>query len=171
VAQGKIIQAKKEGKTIPKGWAVDPDGKDTTDTEKALAGAMLPFGGPKGYAIGLLIQILCSVLSGANTDRNIPSFWNNFEDPQNLGNFFGVLKIDAFQIPDQFYSQMKIRVDSIKNTKPSPGVESVMLPGEIEFNAQHRAEREGIELTEAISQDILSLADEYQVDAHVLLHK
>jgi LDH2 family malate/lactate/ureidoglycolate dehydrogenase len=168
VAQGKIIQAKKEGKTIPKGWAVDPDGNDTTDTEQALAGAMLPFGGPKGYAIGLLIQILCSVLSGANTDKNIPSFWNNFQDPQNLGNFFGVLRIDAFQAPELFYSNMKLLIESIKNSRPSPGITSVMLPGEIEFNAQIKAEEEGVELTEAIYQDILSLADEYHVDAGVL---
>lgn len=168
VAQGKIIQAKKEGTSIPKGWAVDPNGNKTSDTELALAGAMLPFGGPKGYAIGLLIQILCSVLSGANTDRNIPSFWNNFQDPQNLGNFFGVLRIDAFQTPDQFYSQIKILVDAIKTSRPGPGIETVMLPGEIEFNAQLRAEKEGVELSQAISQDILSLADEYHVDANIL---
>ncbi len=63
---------------------------------------------------------------------------------------------------------MKLLIDSIKSSRPSPGIKSVMLPGEIEFNAQKRAEKEGVELTEAISQDILSLADEYHVDAGVL---
>jgi len=54
VAQGKIILAKKQGETeIPSGWAVDADGTDTTDPQAALAGSMLPFGGPKGYAIHL----------------------------------------------------------------------------------------------------------------------
>lgn len=167
VAQGKIIQAKKDGKSVPSGWAVDSEGRDTMDPDAALAGAMLPFGGPKGYAIGLMVQILCSALTGANQDSNIPSFWNNFEDPQNLGHFFGVLKIDSFIPFDNFRQNISEIKNDIKCTKPGVGFSEVLIPGEIESDRQKSAETIGVELTDAIIDDIKLLGSEYGVDTSI----
>ena len=66
VARGKIIVAAHTKTPIPEGWAIDPEGYPTTDAEQALAGAVLPFGGPKGSAISFIIDVLCGVLTGAS---------------------------------------------------------------------------------------------------------
>ena len=66
VARGKIIVAAHTNKPIPEGWAIDPEGYPTTDPEQALAGAVLPFGGPKGSAISFIIDIFCGVMTGAS---------------------------------------------------------------------------------------------------------
>ncbi len=168
VAQGKIIQAKKEGISIPSGWAVSGEGKATTDPDEALKGSMLPFGGPKGYGIGLLIQILSSALSGANVDTQIPSFWNDFKNKQNLGFFLGVFKVDAFLFSEIFQERMDSIVTGIKNTPPAEGFQEVMLPGEIEFTKEKHAKRDGIELSQAIIDDLIEVGDRYSVSTDFL---
>ncbi len=168
VAQGKIIQAGKEGEAVPSGWEVDKDGNDTTDPEAALSGAMLPFGGPKGYAIGLLVQILCSAVAGGNLDNAIPSFWNNFDDPQNLGHFFGVIKIDSLVAFDTFNGRMDVVKQHIKSTKPAKGYSEVFLPGEIEYNRENKSLADGVELSETIMNDIVLCGKENGVDSSIL---
>jgi delta1-piperideine-2-carboxylate reductase len=63
-ARGEIMIHRREGKPIPEGWAIDVDGKPTVDPAAALAGAQLPFGGYKGAAIGLMVELLAGALIG-----------------------------------------------------------------------------------------------------------
>ena len=163
VAQGKVILAQKEGKPIPSGWAVDDQGRDTTDPAAALKGSMLPFGGPKGYALGLIIDILCATLSGANSSRGIPSFWNDFENPQNLGFFMGVMDISRITSLDDFRSNTTALFDEIKSSPRAPGVDEIFIPGELEERAHSRAQQDGIELGAAVVADLKALGDEYGV--------
>lgn len=58
VARGNIINAAREGEPIPKGWAIDEEGKPTTDAAAALRGAVLPLGGAKGYALALADEVI-----------------------------------------------------------------------------------------------------------------
>ena len=62
IARGEIMIHKRDGKAIPEGWAIGPDGGPTTDPEQALAGAQLPFGGYKGSAISLMVELMASGL-------------------------------------------------------------------------------------------------------------
>lgn len=75
--------------SIPEGWAVDAQGNPTTDPGAALKGAMLPFGGAKGYGIALMIDLFCGAMAGANTGTSIKSFWTDFQNPQGVGFFLG----------------------------------------------------------------------------------
>lgn len=63
-ARGEIQLRLRDGKTLPEGWAVGPDGKPTTDPKAALAGAQLPFGGVKGAAIAMMVELLAGPLLG-----------------------------------------------------------------------------------------------------------
>ena len=65
LARGKILQAAKKGELIPEGAAVDAQGNPTRDPAKAIDGALLPFGGPKGYALALIVEIMSAALTGA----------------------------------------------------------------------------------------------------------
>ncbi|MDW7657935.1 MAG: Ldh family oxidoreductase [Bacillota bacterium] len=163
VAQGKVILADKEGKSIPDSWAVDPQGNPTTVPSEALKGAMLPFGGPKGYAIGFIIEILCSALSGAFNSREINNFWKDFENPQNLGWFMGVFNIASFVPREQFHDRIDQLFADIKACPPTPGNQEVFIPGEIEQRGVERRLKEGIELGDAVVADLIDLGKEYAV--------
>jgi delta1-piperideine-2-carboxylate reductase len=63
-ARGEIQIHLRDGEPIPEGWAIGPDGKPTTDPEAALAGAQLPFGGYKGAALSLMVELLAGALVG-----------------------------------------------------------------------------------------------------------
>ena len=64
VSRGRIKLAELAGEAIPAGWALDPDGRPTVDPAAALAGALLPFGGYKGYGLAFAVEVLTGVLAG-----------------------------------------------------------------------------------------------------------
>ena len=68
-ARGEIELRRRAGETLPEGWALDPEGRPTTDPEQALAGAMLPFGGYKGSAISTMIELMAGPMIGDLTSR------------------------------------------------------------------------------------------------------
>lgn len=162
VAQGKIILAAKEGKkTIPSDWAVDPDGNPTTNPELALKGAMLPFGGAKGYGLALIIDILCATLSGALTSAHVNSFWKDFENPQNIGFFLGAWDIGSVMPMAQFEERMTALLDEMKSCPPAPGHTEVFYPGEIEHRREAASLRDGVGLGPAVIEDLTKLGTEY----------
>jgi len=163
VAKGKISLALKEGKTIPKGWAVDKDGADTTDPAAANVGALLPFGGPKGYAIGLIISILSSALSGSDTDLNIPRFWEEPEKLTNIGYFMGCIDISKFVNLETFKERVDNILDVVKNSRPAVGFKEVMIPGEIELNYSKDCYENGIEMSEVTLRELKELAEKYDI--------
>ncbi|MGY5775304.1 Ldh family oxidoreductase [Rhizobium sp. LEGMi135b] len=69
-----VVRAAEENQPIPEGWAVDADGKPTTDANRALAGALLPFGGRKGGNLALFVEMLSAGLSGGNWSLDVPDF-------------------------------------------------------------------------------------------------
>jgi len=71
VARGKIIEYERNGKPIPKGWAIDKDGLDTEDPTAALAGSLLPIAGPKGYCLAFAFDILTGALAGASVGADV----------------------------------------------------------------------------------------------------
>jgi len=108
VARGKIIVAAHTGQSIPEGWAVDPDGHPTTDANLALAGAVLPFGGPKGSAISFIIDILCGVLTGAAFASHLNTL-ENLSAVQNVGHILAAVRTDLFMTEAMF----RARVDAV----------------------------------------------------------
>ena len=153
VARGRIIVAAHTGEGIPDGWAIDPDGYPTTDPERALAGAMLPFGGPKGSAISLIIDILCGILTGAAFGTRL----NTLEDlttVQNVGHVVAAVRTDLFVSDAEFRSRMDEILRSLKAAPAAPGTRQVMAPGEIERANEARALTEGIALADAIAAQL-----------------
>ncbi|MFA6506181.1 MAG: Ldh family oxidoreductase [Treponemataceae bacterium] len=146
VAQGKIILAAKEGKPIPFGWALTKDGEPTNDPKAALEGTVLPFGGPKGYSISLLLDVLSGVLSGAAFGPYLSNMWNDFEHPQNVGHCMGVMDVKMFLPIDEFKRKMDTMIRDIKSNPRAKGVDEIFLPGEIEHRKREKRIAEGIPL-------------------------
>jgi LDH2 family malate/lactate/ureidoglycolate dehydrogenase len=158
VARGKIIVAAQTGKAIPEGWALDPEGHPTTDANLALAGAVLPFGGPKGSALSFIIDIACGVLTGAA----FASHLNTLEDlsaVQNVGHVLAAMRTDLFMSHDDFRNRMDAVVGMLKAAPPGPGVDRVLVPGEIELANEARAREQGIELAPEIATELASFGE------------
>ena len=74
VARGNILALKQRGERVPEGWALDPEGRPTTDPDAALRGTMLPLGDAKGTALALMVELLAAGLTGANFAAEASSF-------------------------------------------------------------------------------------------------
>ena len=166
VARGKVVLAQKEGRKIPLGWAVDKNGADTTDPNAVLdGGCMLPFGGAKGYAISLFIDLMCSCLGGSLNCRTTPHFWTDYEHPQNVGYFITVIDPSKFLPLEEFEDRVDDMLEEFKNCPTAPGVSRVFVPGEIEAGKERVSAAEGIELSDAIADELRRVGKEFGVEA------
>ena len=104
-----VRDAAAQGTPLPDGWAVDADGRPTTDPEAALAGALLPFGGYKGANIALLVELLSS-MAGGNWSMDAPS-WNAGSRSPSVGMF--VLAIDHATVGRGFPGRAEEHLDRL----------------------------------------------------------
>ena len=91
VALGKITMAKAAGKSIPEGWALDKDGKSTTNPEEALLGTLVSSGGYKGWGFGLMAEILVAGMTGGRISKNVAPLKAKEGEPHNLGQFYIII--------------------------------------------------------------------------------
>ena len=163
VAMGKIILAAKLGKTIPEGWVLDPEGNPTTDPQVGQYGTLLPIGGAKGSGLAIFMEIICGVLAGAAVGPHINHFWNDFENPQNVGHMFLAVDIDKFAGLEQFKASVDQVISEMKALPKNPGVTEIYMPGEIEAGIRKERKAGGINLSESVYAELKSLADRYQI--------
>ncbi len=168
VAKAKIALALKEGKSIPLGWALDPDGNPTTDPAQANIGTLVPLGGAKGYALSLIIDVLCSCLAGGKNSRKIQRMFENPTEPSEVGYFMGAIDISKFLDVNEFKARVDSVFDEIKAGKPAPGFSEIMIPGEIEYNLTQKSAKEGIDISDAIFNELQRIATSYEVPIDIL---
>lgn len=163
VAKGKVNLAEKLGKPIPKGWIIDKEGRDTENPADIGEGALLPFGGVKGYAIGLIIDILVSCLGGGKRSVDITSFFSG-KDPEgfrNVGFLFAAIDVSAFVEIEVFSERIAKIFEAINACPPASGFSEVMVPGAIEHRSTLDAERKGVDLPEAVVSELRMLSEEH----------
>ncbi len=163
VAQGKIILAAKKGEPIPAGWAIDKDGKPATDADAALEGTVLPFGGPKGYAISLMVDIMAGVLTGAGFGPRINNLWTNFDEPQDVGVFVQLIDIDSFMPVETFKERIDQMISEIKSLRKAEGTEEIFMPGEIEHRMEQQRLDSGIALNPNALQELREVGESCDV--------
>jgi L-2-hydroxycarboxylate dehydrogenase (NAD+) len=162
-ARGHIRIAAKEGKSIPEGWALDHEGRPTTDPDLALKGVMLPFAGSKGSALAMMIDIFGGVMSGSAFAGGIRDMNFDFEAPQNVGHFFMGWKIASFIELPAFNERMETLIGRLKALKPAAGFSEVMYPGEPEAKALEKHSVTGVLLKNEIAAGLGALGDELGV--------
>jgi uncharacterized oxidoreductase len=150
--EGKIRWYRNLGLPVPTGWILDADGQPSTDPNDFYGpprGGILPLGGPngyKGFALGLLVEILGSALAGlSSTD----------EAREGNGLCFLVLDPSCFVPLDRFRALIDELVAYIKSSPPIDGVEEVLLPGELERRTMDQRLRSGIQLDDRTWRAIL----------------
>lgn len=153
VARGKIFLAQQRREPIPDNWAIDKNGHPTTDPRAALEGFILPMAGHKGYAIGVIVDMLSGVLSGGSFLDEVHGPY----DPVNrsgAGHFFAAFNVDAFQPRAQFDARMEEYIARLKAVPVAPGHEEVFYPGEIEARNDAKHRREGLLLPQDTIADL-----------------
>jgi LDH2 family malate/lactate/ureidoglycolate dehydrogenase len=163
-AHGKIRVYHQKGSDIPEGWAFDEDGRPTTDAAAALAGLIQPIGQHKGIGLGMAVGMLSSLLSGAAYGTES----GNMIDGAKVGtdgHFFVAIDIAAFEDVDRFRDRVDSIVAQIHGSRRAPGVDRLLVPGELEAEFATAYARDGILLAGASIDGIAAEAARLGVDA------
>jgi (2R)-3-sulfolactate dehydrogenase (NADP+) len=152
VARGKLMIAAKEGKPIPLGWALDREGRPTTDAAAGLEGSMLPVGGTKGAMLALTVELLVTALTGAALGFQATSFFVDEGNRPRLGQAFVVIDPDALAGRDAYAERVETLVAAMLED------EGVRLPGARREALAQAAQREGIEIPAALAETLTRLA-------------
>jgi (2R)-3-sulfolactate dehydrogenase (NADP+) len=156
VARGKVMAAAKTGEKIAEGWALDPDGKPTTEPEAALAGTMIPMGDAKGAALALMVEILSASLIGANHAFEASSFFTAEGPPPGVGQF--LLAIDPGPLSGgTFFERLEILVAALEDQ------EGARLPGSRRLSSREKAAQDGIQVPGVLLNEIRELAGQTPV--------
>ena len=153
-AQARIAVAAEKGEKIPEGWALDEKGRITTDPRAALRGALLPMGGPKGYGLAVVIDVLSGILAGWVYGKEAKANLLEPKNPPRIGQLFLALNIESFIPVKQFKEKVDRLIQEIKSVPPQEGFQKVLLPGEPEALKEEKHLREGIPLDESTWQDL-----------------
>ena len=158
VARSRIRHALAAGqKEIPAGWALDPEGRPTTDPAVAVKGSLLPIGGPKGYALSLLVEILCSALSDGEPGFQV-TYENMVKRPSNISQFFLVLNPDGFAGSKRYGERVKHIAEMVNKAKPMQGAEPPRLPGARGQAVKRKAETAGIAMFDNLRAALKNVA-------------
>ncbi len=156
VAMGKVLNARTTSAPLGTGWAVDAEGRPTTDPH--LARSAVPLGGAKGYGLALMIELLAGALSGAGTTHGVHRMYDDWDEPQDVGHFFLVIDPEATVGRDAFTTAAHGVVTSLRATPPAPGVDRVRVPGDIEAEHERRHAEAGIDLPDHLVADLEALS-------------
>lgn len=168
-ARGKIILADQVGGSIPAGWAVDEEGRPTRDPQAALSGSMVPFGGPKGSGLAMMVDLICGALVGAAFGHEIGDMYDDWERTQRVSHLFIVMDPAAWAEVGDFAESVERFVESVSVLPPGAGHDRVLLPGELEDAAFDAARREGVIVPPAVLADLDGLAAELGVSSRLQL--
>ena len=137
VARGKVMLAQRKGEPIPEGWALDAQGRPTTDPNAALKGTMLPMGDAKGAALVMMVEVLAAGLSGAHFGYEATSFFTADGPPPGVGQM--VLAFDPeFMSGGGFTDRLEALISEILSQ------DGVRLPGARRAALRAEAEEKGL---------------------------
>ena len=163
VPLGKILVASAKGEAIPQGWGVDSNGESTTDPDEVLNGGFLyPVGGPKGFGLALLTEMLTGVLSGGQYSKTISSMYD-LQKKQSISYFMLAIDISFFLPGEEYTTRVKDIISFVKDTKKANGVEETYLPGEIEFLREKENQSKGIDIDPKVIEELRKLGEELEV--------
>ena len=152
VARGKLMIAAKEGRPIPPGWALDRDGKATTDPKAGLEGSMLALGGEKGAMLALIVELLVTALTGAAIGFEASTFFVDEGNRPRIGQAF--LVIDPTALAGRAVYDERIETLIAAMTAD----DGVRLPGYRRYALAEKAATGGVEIPAALHEQLVRLA-------------
>jgi LDH2 family malate/lactate/ureidoglycolate dehydrogenase len=158
VALGKLEQAALNGqKEIPPGWALDAEGRPTTDLAAAARGLLMPLGGYKGSGLGLMVEILCGVLGGGAMATEIRGLRTHGRHSR-VNHAFLAIDVARFLPLEEFHARMDRLVAEIKSSAPAAGYNEVLVAGDPEYRAEDDRRLHGIPIPTPLWSTLTRLA-------------
>ncbi len=160
IAEGKVRMARNQGVEVPEGSIVDNMGNPTNDPNLFYTqppGAILPFGGHKGYGLSVIVDILAGAFTGSGC--------SNPEKKDKLINGMLALIIDPQKLPADTGYAAEIRrfIDYIKSARTKTPETEILMPGEIEDRTRVERLKSGIPVDEVTWGQIVDTALEIGV--------
>lgn len=168
VASLKVVQARKDGVSIPDTWIVDKDGAPTSDpSHYPEEGAMQPFGAHKGYGLAVMTELLTGVLAGGAIGSlgEIKSWCFDPEVPNNVCHTFIAVDVDKFCGRDSYLARSAKFINAIHETPKAKGAERIYMPGEIEWT-KHEKWTETVELPDAVANALREMSADLGIAVH-----
>jgi LDH2 family malate/lactate/ureidoglycolate dehydrogenase len=158
-AFGRVRLAAAEGREIPLGWALDREGKPTTDARRALEAELLsPVGAYKGLGLAIVIDVLAGVLTGSPFGQAATGHAN---PAGGSGHWAIALVPSLFVDESRFFADVEQLVDELKAAGSDD--QPVLLPGEPEARVAAARRRDGVPLSDELSGQLAALAAELGV--------
>jgi LDH2 family malate/lactate/ureidoglycolate dehydrogenase len=158
VALNKIHKAALCGQTsIPVGWAMDSEGRPTTDTQTALAGLPTPLGGYKGSGLAVMVEILSAVLSGGAMLTEVGGL-RRLESPMRIGQFYLALDISRFLPIEEFTARMQRLREELTSCEPAAGYNEVLIAGDPERRIEGERRVNGIPVEPPVWESLAETA-------------
>jgi LDH2 family malate/lactate/ureidoglycolate dehydrogenase len=145
-------------KAIPDGWALDPDGKPTNDPGLAVKGAVLPIGGPKGYGLALMVELLCSALSDGEPGFQV-TYENVVKRPSTISQFFFAMNPEGFVGLDAYGKRAGHIADKVRAAKAIDGEAPPRLPGTRGQAFDRKSRAEGLAMFDNLRHALKLVAD------------
>jgi len=156
VSLGKLTQARRTGRAIPEGWALDKDGNPTTDPQQAEL--PLPMGGPKGSGLALMIEFLTSLLVSnpilADTVGRPAKGRRHRQNGLALA-----IDVSRYGDPAVFGREVDRLIEALKRLPRDPGIVDILMPGERGARTFEQRSRDGIPLPRGTCDELRALAD------------
>lgn len=158
---GKCQNYVRANQEIPDGWGVDETGAVTHDPLRLLTkGALLPFGGIKGYCITVMVEMMAILLadSGYGSACGTASYTTDHPYPESLGHTFIVIDPDKFCGMQAYRKSIDGYIDNLKQAPKADGITEIIVPGEIEAKAIVERRAKGMDVHAAIAADLVQVA-------------
>lgn len=150
VARGRILAARQRGESIPDDWALDAQGRPTTDPQAALGGSMRPMADAKGANLALMVELLAGALTASRFGHEASSFLDAEGEPPSVGQSF--LLIDPQRVAADYLARVEVLLAAVLE---QPGVR---LPGERRRENRRLAERDGVSIRDGLWAEIQAFA-------------
>jgi L-2-hydroxycarboxylate dehydrogenase (NAD+) len=155
VSMGKILDHRNRDMPLESGWALDGEGRRTVDAAAAALGSIAPFGGAKGYALGVALELLVAALTGTALGREVAGTLDTTA-VCNKGDLFVCLDPRVFGA-DNFAERVAGYLRTLRETSPQEGSAGVLVPGDRARHERRRRLEEGIVVADAVWSELQSL--------------
>jgi ureidoglycolate dehydrogenase (NAD+) len=159
VSWNKVKNHRRTGEPLEPGWAFDQDGEPTIDANHARMLASI--GGYKGFALGMLVEVLCGLLAdGPAATEILPMFGAPLSERRLISHFFMALRIDAFVSVERFATRLTGLATAVRALGAQPG--QVMVPGDPEKRAHAERSVAGIPVRQDVFEQFLQASDRFE---------
>jgi LDH2 family malate/lactate/ureidoglycolate dehydrogenase len=164
VTWNRLLEQRDRGLPLEPGWAVDAAGCETRDA--SLAAALLPIGDYKGFGLAMMVEVLCSLLTGMPFGRDLTRM---YADPigrrRHLGHFFLAIDVARFEDPARFRRRMRALLGALRAEPVPPGAPAPRAPGDPEKACARERGARGIPVPARVWQELRALAADCGISA------